>query len=213
MKKIVMAIIVVALSYTATVAETKFQFGVKPGFGNLNSGYFGADFGKLSLLGGVQAGMINVTETRTTSYTYSDDSMEDRTNTRDHKQSLQLYNVFVGTNIDLFRVNDVQTYLSAVVSKPIALVKEERIDSNEEDYSSDDELGDLSIWGGQLGFGSQYYFTENFSLGGEFGLQYYIFSNETSSDFDNGNLVEKYSREFNMGAGLTYSTLVLNFYF
>ena len=28
------------------------------------------------------------------------------------------------------------------------------------------------MWGGELGFGMEYFFDENFSLGGEFGLRY-----------------------------------------
>ena len=37
------------------------------------------------------------------------------------------------------------------------------------------------MWGGEFGFGIEYFFDENFSLGGEFGLRYiHLMYEETS---------------------------------
>ncbi len=63
--------------------------------------------------------------------------------------------------------------------------------------------------GGTVGVGGEYYFSRQFSIGGEFGVRFLFGGTK--------NKVRYYSDEYtlsnNLGLGVTYTTLGLNFYF
>ena len=68
------------------------------------------------------------------------------------------------------------------------------------------DMDKVSIIGGNFGFGVEYFFSENFSLGGETGLMF-GYLNFEYDDF--GNYEEKNKTNFKM----IYSNISLNFYF
>ncbi len=78
----------------------------------------------------------------------------------------------------------------------------------------------LGAWGFNLGFGSEYYFAENFSLGGEFALRYIKFSGSsgatTNSDWNGDGQTDyrdTWSREMSATFGVTSAHFSLNYYF
>lgn len=63
--------------------------------------------------------------------------------------------------------------------------------------------------GGTLGFGGEYYFSKNFSIGGEFGIRMLFGSTKTEVP----DYYYEHTMSNNLGLGVTYTTLGLNFYF
>jgi hypothetical protein len=66
----------------------------------------------------------------------------------------------------------------------------------------------LGFWGMNLGFGAEYPFSENFSLGGEYGLRWFHTSTESS-----GLLGDEMSAEMSASLKLTTARVVLNYNF
>lgn len=84
------------------------------------------------------------------------------------------------------------------------------------DEASDRVKDILAAWGFTLGVGSEYYFSKDFSLGGEFGLRYARFSldgeyTDDSSPADDYKDVWK--SEASTTFGVTYAAFSLNYYF
>jgi hypothetical protein len=79
---------------------------------------------------------------------------------------------------------------------------------NDEAEKSMEDLLSGNI-GGLIGFGSEYFFSPQFSIGGEFGLRLMFGGTETEYSYG------KYTSTVkdNLGLGLTYTSLGLNFYF
>jgi len=96
---------------------------------------------------------------------------------------------------------NLKSSISATLFKPMIFGKEIE-DGTEEEI---EELKDINIWGGEFAFGTEYFLSENFSLGGEFGLRLAIYVNDHDSDTD----TYKESLYLNM----TYVSGSLNFYF
>ena len=75
----------------------------------------------------------------------------------------------------------------------------------------------LGFWGMSLGFGSEYPFSENFTLGGEFGLQWFHTSTSsnttTTTELLEETLVSELSSEMSASLKLTTARIVLNYQF
>jgi hypothetical protein len=77
----------------------------------------------------------------------------------------------------------------------------------------------LSIWGLSFGFGTEYYFSENFSVGGEFGMRLLFGSFDQTDkvsvfDPNTGGITETdRNTNVDLNLQLTYSVVSLNYYF
>lgn len=80
-----------------------------------------------------------------------------------------------------------------------------------------DVLKEVKLFGGELGFGVEYFFDDNFSIGGEFGLRYISgkYTNSFEQDVYNGSEMqpEDFEDTFRLSLMPTYSRISLNFYF
>jgi len=76
-------------------------------------------------------------------------------------------------------------------------------DDEETEAAIEDLLG--GNFGGSLAFGSEYYFSPNFSIGGEYGMRFLFGGTKDTYG--------SYSYKENLGLGITYTALGLNFYF
>jgi len=80
-------------------------------------------------------------------------------------------------------------------------------------------IKDLHIYGGQLGFGAEYFFDPMFSVGGEFGIRMIYLKNtqtDKQSVYDptEGDYVEKpQTLTYKASLNPTYAKMSLNFYF
>jgi hypothetical protein len=81
-----------------------------------------------------------------------------------------LYIPNIGVKYFIKQQNKIQAYLTLCISKPLLTGK---LDYDGEEYDDfKQQVKNISMWGGEVGFGIEYFFDDNFSLGGEFGLRY-----------------------------------------
>ncbi|MGV8136021.1 MAG: hypothetical protein AB2L20_12465 [Mangrovibacterium sp.] len=179
----------------STKAFSQFAFGVSPGLG-LHSSYLGYQVNdKVIPYVGFQYLNANFKYEEGSDYSY--------------ELAGSLYIPNIGVKYFLTQQNKIKSYLSLDLAKPLLGGKFE--DDGEEDEDVKETIDNLSMWGGELSFGIEYFFDENFSLGGAFGLRYFHlkYDEKVASESDYGN--DSYNFKFNMSP--TFSQISLNYYF
>jgi hypothetical protein len=106
----------------------------------------------------------------------------------------------IGLKFFIAEKNELKAYLSFSVSKPLASGKLEHDGDEEPGVGAAVET--LSFIGAKGGFGVEYFFTENFSIGGEFGVRHFKIK-----------YVEVEEIDLSLGITPTYSMWTLNYYF
>jgi hypothetical protein len=94
------------------------------------------------------------------------------------------------------------------------------IDIDDDDLDKEDEelIEDaLGFWGVTLGGGAEYFFSEHFSVGGEYGLRL-VFggveaSDEDRSSYGDEEYVDAFSTEVSASVRVTYAVISLNYHF
>jgi len=123
----------------------------------------------------------------------------------------------LGIKCFILQKNKLQAYASLTVAKPIISGKitvDEEVNEELKEY-----LKDISIWGGEFGVGVEYFFDNNFSIGGEFGCRClninYAHTSETEIYNPTTEVYEpsEMTRDFNLNLNPTYSRVSLNYYF
>lgn len=206
---------VICLS-TAIYSQSNFAFGVKPGIG-LNGAYFGININKtiIPFVGLDYFGVGGSLEQTGLRYDYN---LGQLVNYSDNNEaSASVYNLSVGVRAFFMNIDDIKPYFTGTFFKPF--ISAEIKQDGEIDQDVKDAMDNLSIWGFSLGFGTEYYFSEHFSVGGEFGVRFFIGSfNQTDKDYvynpNTGNYQET-NRDYNfdLNLQLTYSVVTLNYYF
>ena len=191
MKK--MLIICFIILVIASIGQSQTTFTVKPGL-QINSFNVGVISGKLNPYIGLQ--FINY---------YTNRTVDDNGDKREYETSLHVYLPVVGTKIRLLDNESLKTALNISVFKPIITGK--KITDGEEDEDFKEDIKRVKMWGGELGFGSEYFFSSNFSIGGEFGVRLGFLKDSYKND--NGD----YSWEEAVRANMSYVSCSLNYYF
>jgi hypothetical protein len=232
MKKTI-AVLVLALAILESAAHAQLVFGVKPGLTG-NSAQLGLKLSGLMVFGGIE--FIRATATTEESgsniiysynynpvtyqytTTYSLQPFSDKLET-----SMNVYAPFVGAKILLGggESGKAGAYVTGIVGKPF--ISGKSVDNGKDNESMTKFYENLSAWMFMAGFGGEYFFSESFSIGGEFGLRIFLVnykdeSNETTQvyDYQTGtakNITRPHKYNMDLGLGLTYSTIVLNYYF
>ena len=114
--------------------------------------------------------------------------------------SLSLVMPNLGLKAYLIDKGELKAGLDLGIYKPI--VSGSAKYDGEEDEELQEILDNLSLFGAELGFFSEYYFNDRFSVGGEFGFRY-AKSNYDFSEDDTNSLNLKY----------TYTAFNINFHF
>ena len=223
--QIIFVVIIVCTFVTMSYSQSsRYMFSVKPDFSGLSGGMFGMKLPNnedIVLFGGIDYFHLGSTIKEKT--TYSPSFFNEYSSKTE--VSLSVYNLYVGSKLFFQKTNDIKSYFVGEIAKPIVTGIVEQ--NGKEDELVQNTLDNLSIWGLKFGFGSEYFFSENFSLGGEFGLRVLIMDTQTEeedsvSDYRyNPNTgeyeyvtytrTEKTDVDFNFS--LTYSVLTLNYYF
>ncbi|MBU2019898.1 MAG: hypothetical protein KJ941_09655 [Bacteroidetes bacterium] len=210
----IMLVSTLVLAFSAT-SFSQFTFTVSPGIG-MNSASFGYRFGNFVPYAGFQ--FLNAKfKTLQTGQEYDSDknAIVNYENLSEFSGGLYMPNL--GLKYFLIEKNGLKTYLSLNVTKPIIAARLTL--DGEQDTEFKEEVQKVSIWGGEFGFGMEYFFSENFSLGGEFGVRYahvrYKDTYETTVYNPNTNEFQESETEFKFTANIspTFSKVALNFYF
>ncbi len=185
MKKLFQVTMIAILLLGANYSHAQFTFGVEPGIG-LKTAYFGyktkgnfLPYFSLQLASG---------------------KVVDEYNGETDKYSATFVLPTIGTKYYLKQNSKLSPYLNAFVSKPFAIINSEGDDS---DNTS------LNAYAGGIGFGTEYFFDPQFSVGGEFGLMFFG-AKETYSDTFGGSVSQNMTK---YSVNPTYAKISLNFYF
>lgn len=213
-KGLIITLILLITSFSFSYGQ--FSFGVSPGIG-LNSAYFGYKVdNKFVPYIGFQ--YLNANLKYEESGQRTDWDLNQIISYSDKNEfSGSLYIPNIGIKYFVKQQNKIQAYLSLNLSKPILSGKLKY--DGEEDENFKDVIKNISMWGGEFGFGIEYFFDENFSLGGEFGLRYIHLKYEESNDSEIYNpeagvyQTVKIEDSFKFNTNPTFSKISLNFYF
>lgn len=208
MKRITLLLIVLAAFGSANMVFGQFSFGVSPGL-NLNSVYFGYKVGIAVPNIGFQYMHIGL---KFDDSGYPDGNFEAKGN---------LFIPQIGCKVFVAQKNKVKAYAAFNIAKPI-LTGKITVDGEEDDEVKE-SLDNLSLLGMQFGVGAEYFFDDNFSVGGEFGLRMFHGKlkqsyTEEHWEYDPETMETTYyetQETIDVKANLnpTYSRISLNFYF
>ena len=200
------------LLFVAAPAFSQFTFTAAPGL-NLNSAYFGYKAGKVVPFIGLQYMGISVKTVETgTEYDAGYVNFSD-----EMKIKGSVFMPTIGVKFFAVEKNQLKGYLTAAFSKPFLSAKLE-LDGQEVEEISD-AVDKVKLWGATAGVGAEYFFDDNFSLGGEFGLQIVTgkytdeYTEEVYNEDDYTYQEFDFEDEVTVRLMPTYSKISLNFYF
>ncbi len=199
---------IAAILMATLPAFSQFTFTAAPGL-NLNSASFGYKMGKAVPYIGIQyCGIMgsykqDVNFTGGTGTDFSDDV----------KLTGRVIMPSIGLKYFAIEKNKVKGYFNVTLAKPFLSAKL-TIDGNEIEEVAD-QVKNVSLWGGSLGVGAEYFFDDNFSVGGEFGLHTVFGKYSDSYDESNyqGDGPATITNTVKAMVMPTYSKISLNFYF
>ncbi len=219
MKKLVLVSLLAA--FVGFNAYSQFAFGVAPGL-STNTAYFGFKVGNVVPYVGFQ--YINVGFKMSYSGYYWDGAavVHDE---GDMKISGSLYVPDIGVKLFFIQQAKLKAYINVNVAKPLVRghIKEDGDEVDDAIYHNgewgplNDLLKDVKVWGGQAGFGVEYFFDDNFSVGGEYGIMMLrgSFKEEWQELVWNGSadVMMDFEEKFSLKLMPTYARISLNFYF
>jgi len=214
MKKKIVSFIVLAFFVSAS-AFSQFSFSVGTGL-NINGAYFGYKIGKVVPFAGVQVIAASGKFIRTgTEWDYDSGSAVDFSD--EIKMSGSIIMPEIGVKYFALEKNKIKGYLIGGITKPFINAK---LSYNGEEVEEIQEvLDNISLLGGFAGVGVEYFFDENFSIGGEFGMQVLTgnYSNEYTDTYWNPSISDDveadFSDDFTLNFAPSYAKISLNFYF
>lgn len=218
MRKFVYALIILAIG-AFNNANGQFTFSVSPGL-NLNSANFGFKVNnKIVPYIGLQLIHAKVTvEENWEELDYYTSQIEKFSDEVDLSGNIFVPNI--GVKYFFIEKNKLKSYFNVNLAKPIIMAK---IDAEDIDQDEVDEVIDnVKLFGAEFGFGVEYFFDENFSIGGEFGIRMlrakfkttytnYDYYYDNSGNYHEVELEDEISAKLNLSP--TFSKISLNFYF
>jgi len=209
MRRIVAAAaLVIVVAAGAVHAQGGFAFCAKPGM-LVNAAQFGYKSDALFAGVGLEFASVGVS----TKYSHIDSSYSYESTSK-LDVSLFLPQLAFRYFFSPTAAGEVHPYAAASVFYSLSSVRIQTSDGETtvRDTSAERIVSDVlnGNVGGTLAFGGEYFFTENFSLGGEFGCRALFGGvSEESSGYYGGT----YKYDYNLGLGVVYTALGLNYYF
>jgi len=186
---------------------SQFAFGVSPGFTATNA-YFGYKAGAVVPYVAFMYANAGFT------MDYSDhyfDGVDWQTVTHDTKISGHFLMPTIGIKFFAIEKNKLSAYFNLAVTKPFVRGKAESDGTEEESVGQ--MLKDIKLIGGNFGFGVEYFFDDNFSVGGEYGIQALMGKYEDVYDYVNSGQPAQQTTTYKPRFAPTYAKISLNFYF
>ncbi len=215
--KIKLAYAILAIAMFSMKSYGQVAFSVSPGL-NFNSASIGYKIGdRIVPFVAFQYAGAKLTSTITTTSMYRSYS-DPVVNTYKGEGNVKLFVPSIGAKVFIANKNKLKAFANITLSKPIIKGKS-KVDGETND-EFEEMIDGVKLWGGEFGLGAEYYFDENFSIGGEFGLRYIHLKSKTTDDSStDGNYYygssysEKTENELSLNVMPTYSKISLNFYF
>ncbi|HYG16695.1 MAG TPA: hypothetical protein VEC12_13145 [Bacteroidia bacterium] len=216
MKKLYLIALVAVMVLPVAQTQAQFTFSVSPGF-QMNGANFGYRFNKFVPFVGLQ--VLNVGTSITNKGMEYDPVADDIVSyTDEFKFSGTAFMPFVGARYFFKQSGKLNAYGSLMLSKIFLRGKIEDSTDPNANRDVEDFIKNTSVWGGQLGFGVEYFFDDNFSLGGEFGFMMLHARNTTEEvrPVSNPNVPPPdatFTTDTRINLRPTYTKFSLNFYF
>jgi hypothetical protein len=214
-KLLLMAVLV----FMASQAFGQFYFSASPGM-SLNGASFGYKTGKFVPYAGLQMLSAKL-EVENNNFDYTTPgTLEQHINNT--KVKANIFIPTLGAKYFIVENNKLKAFLALSLTKPIISAKVDFTydgDPVDEDMTDQIEqtISDIKIFGGEFGFGVEYFFDDNFSVGGEFGIRYINtkFSQENEGTEWDGitDVPVTYKTDVNLNVIPTFTKVSLNFYF
>ncbi len=208
-------VIACVFAFFAQQSYSQFTFSVSPGL-NMNRASFGFKKGRVNPFMGVQFFSTSGSyEYEHEVFDYDVNAIVDHNHSDVAKFNLIMPNI--GIKYFLKDEGDLRAHFTLNVVKPIMSAKYENDGVEDENYG--DYVKSLKIWGGEFSFGAEYFFAEQFSIGGEFGLRFmrlnYKDEQETTvyNPIDGSNVASTSTYDMKLNMSPTFSKISLNFYF
>jgi hypothetical protein len=212
MKKIIVAFFTIFIS---SLSYGQFYFGISPGLG-LTGAHFGYQMGKFVPFIGVQ----NFSGSITTSETWTDfdyDMGEVATNSYTDKFSGGVIMPSIGAKYFFKESKKLRAFGELSITKPLFRAK--AVYDGEEDKEFNDAAKSIKLLGVEVGCGVEYFFDNNFSIGGFYGLRIVKINAEDEFETtyydpikdEDVATTDVYSVNGNLSP--TFTKLTLNFYF
>jgi len=211
--KFVLLLLLTAL-FSVSILKSQVTIGVTPSL-TFNGFYVGYELGNFVPYIGLQF----VSGSMTVEDKHSDYDMNG--NLIDHSSkdevSASIYMPSIGGKYFLLQKGEVKAYLGLSLFKPIISAKE--VNNGQTNETLTKNMDNLSVWGGEFGFGAEYFMSKQFSLGGEFGFRLFWIKTDIEDKISTynprtGNYVDlprTYSTSLNLSA--TYAKISFNYYF
>lgn len=218
MKKYILSIVLISIFISYSLeSKSQFTFSVSPGI-NLNGAGFGYKINNFVPYIGLQgiSGTSSVTE-KGMRYEFPTNnyvSYEEK-----YKFSGNVFMPTIGVKYFFMQTNKLKAYGTLSFTKFLFSAKiEDSIDSTANDDLKK-ALKEIKVYGAQLGFGAEYFFDDNFSVGGEFGIRqlhvkYKEEHNNRAYDPNTNNYIDLTTTyDYKLNLYPTYVKLSFNFYF
>ena len=214
MKKVIVCLLVVAFAKINSFGQ--YSFGVSTGI-TFNSAYFGYKINKklLTYVGFQFANIGSTIETSGMRFSNNSSGLENYTDKSITNINLYLPNI--GARYYINEKNKIRSYTTLNISKPIVGGNQKNNGTTSSSFK--DDLKNITLFGGELGYGVEYCFDENFSLGGEFGLRYLHYNSKSETpnnyyDYNTGHSTSYTETSSNsLHVSPTYAKFVLNYCF
>jgi hypothetical protein len=214
MKKTLLLIALFSLLISPVFGQ--FYFSASPGI-NLNGASFGYKIGKVVPYAGLQMMHANF-KMDLTNYDWSGSQWDKNTYALDVTANIIIPTI--GAKYFFIEQNKLKAYGNLSLYKPIIKVKasaeEDGVAVPDFDKEIKNQVDNIKLFGGSIGFGVEYFFDDNFSLGGEFGIRYMKNKYTMEGNPETGSSASDTRMdlsEFNLNIMPTYTKVSLNFYF
>ncbi len=183
---------------------SQFSFSVAPGIAT-NSATFGYKIGNAVPYAGLQllTGGFKMVGTH-----HYEDISGWVTDKYDRTANVNLIMPAIGLKYFAVETGDLKAYVNLAANKPMISGKMKYDGEEDEDFS--DEINKLKLFGAELGFGVEYFLSQNFSIGGEYSLRYIGGKHSDKDDMGGGAY---YKRDISLRLVPTIAKFSLNFYF
>ncbi|MCD6365906.1 MAG: hypothetical protein J7L46_00040 [Bacteroidales bacterium] len=215
-KNILTTALMIFILITGMEGKAQFTFSASPGL-HLNGAAFGYKMGTIVAYGGLQ--IIGTSFTQTHTWTDYDINGVLQQNDNKYTVTQSLFVPSLGAKFFFKETGKLKMYGNGVFAYFIPSGKITDSDNPSANSDFKEQFKNAYFLGGQFGFGSEYFFDDNFSVGGEFGFTF--LAGGYKSEYDryiynpNTGLSETTTETYTYKANFTptYIKISFNFYF
>lgn len=195
-------------------AQAQLNLGINPGF-TMNGFYIGYQVDDFVPYVGVQFLGASLDVEQTDYYYNEFNELVKEVDKVETSASVLM--PYIGAKYFAYQEKDLKLFINLCLYKPLVSATAKVNGEEEEEVKT--AVDNLSLFGAELGIGAEYYFSKQFSLGGEFGFRMLFADSEITSQDEiwNPNIndyeVMDITQSGTLNLSMTYVKVSLNYYF